>query len=53
VIDMYGVKRSDRKSVIELRRALGRVWVDIIHAQRRAAELNTPWVARGRSTNRQ
>jgi hypothetical protein len=49
---MYGVHSSDRKPTGDVRRALGQVWADIIHGQRRAAELNAPWVARRRSTDR-
>ena len=51
VIDMYGAQSSDRKSANRVRRALGHVWADVIHAQRRAAELNTPWIARRRSSD--
>ena len=49
---MYGVQGSGRKSVRDVRREVGQVWADIIHGQRRAAELNTPWVARRRSADR-
>ena len=45
---MYDVQNSSQKSVSGARRALGHVWSDIVHGQRRAAELNTPWVARRR-----
>ena len=48
---MYGVQGSGRRSVSDVRRALGQVWADIIHGQRRAAELNTPWVARRRAAD--
>jgi hypothetical protein len=49
VIDMQDVQGSDRKPVSDVRRALGQVWADIVHGQRRAAALNTPWVARRRA----
>jgi hypothetical protein len=49
---MYGVQGSEHASFGNARRAIGRVWADIIHAQRRAAELNTPWLARRRSADR-
>ena len=45
---MYDVENSNRKPVSDERRTLADVWADIVHGQRRAAELNTPWVARRR-----
>lgn len=51
MFDVYGTESSDRKSTSDVRRALGEVWADILHGQRRAAELNTPWLAR-RSVDR-
>ena len=51
-IGMYEVRSSNRKTAGGARRALGQVWADIVHGQRRAAELNTPWVARHRSADK-
>jgi hypothetical protein len=48
---MYDVQSFDNKSVSDVRRTLRHVWADIVHGQRRAAELNTPWVARRRSAD--
>jgi hypothetical protein len=42
---MYDVQGSAKKS------GLKQIWDDILHAQRRAAELNTPWVARRRAAD--
>jgi hypothetical protein len=48
---MDGVRSSKRKSGNDVRRAVGQIWADIVYGQRRAAEVNTPWVTR-RSANR-
>jgi hypothetical protein len=48
---MYESSSSERETVRGRRGGFARVWADIVHGQRRAAELNTPWIARRRATN--